>query len=67
MVMVEAMKKADSVDPAKYGPLLSQVSIDGVTSHINFDENGDLKGGVVTVYQDVGGKWVPQEVLGGAN
>ena len=67
MVMVEAMKKADSVDPAKYGPLLAQVSIDGVTSHIDFDEFGDLKGGVVTIYQDVAGKWVPQGVLGGAN
>jgi branched-chain amino acid transport system substrate-binding protein len=64
MVLVAAMKKADSVDPAKYLAALPQTDYDGVTSHIAFDANGDLKGGVITVYQDRGGKWVPQETLG---
>jgi branched-chain amino acid transport system substrate-binding protein len=67
MVLIAAMKKADSVDPAKYGPLLAQTEVDGVTSHIAFDEFGDLRGGVITVYQNQGGKWVPQETLGGAH
>ena len=63
-VLIAAMKKADSVDPAKYLTALPQTDYDGVTSHISFDANGDLKGGVITVYQDQGGKWVPQETLG---
>lgn len=66
-VLVAAMKKADSADPAKYLPMLAQTEFDGVTSHISFDENGDLKGGVITVYRNQGGKWVPQETLGGTH
>ena len=65
-VLIAAMKKADSVDPAKYAGAIAQTDLDGVTSHLGFDDNGDLKGGVITVYQDQGGKWVPQETLGGA-
>jgi branched-chain amino acid transport system substrate-binding protein len=64
MVLIAAMKKVDSVDPAKYLAALPQTDLDGVTSHISFDENGDLKGGVITVYQNQGGKWVAQETLG---
>ncbi|MDE3009669.1 MAG: branched-chain amino acid ABC transporter substrate-binding protein [Pseudomonadota bacterium] len=67
MVMVEAMRKADSADPAKYLPFLAKTDYEGVTSHIAFDANGDIQGGVITVYQDQGGKWVPQETLGGSH
>jgi len=67
MVLIDAMKKADSADPAKYLPFLAKTDYDGVTSHIAFDENGDLKSGLITVYQNQGGKWVPQETLGGTH
>lgn len=64
MVMIDAMKRADSTLPTKYLPELAKSNYDGVTAHISFDENGDLKGGVITVYQLLSGKWVPQATLG---
>lgn len=50
MVMVEAMKKANSSDPAKYGPELYKISYKGVTGPITFDKNGDIKNGALTLY-----------------
>jgi branched-chain amino acid transport system substrate-binding protein len=63
-VMIAAMQKADSVEPAKYLPLLGGISHDGVTAKILFDEKGDLKGGAITLYQVQQGKWQPLETLG---
>lgn len=55
MVMADAMKKADSTDPAKYLPFLAKDSYDGVTGHISFDEFGDIKNGTLTLYTYKGG------------
>lgn len=63
-VMIAAMQKAGSAEPAKYLPELARISYDGVTSRITFDEKGDLKGGAVTLYQVQKGKWVPVETMG---
>ncbi|MGC2047922.1 MAG: branched-chain amino acid ABC transporter substrate-binding protein [Gallionella sp.] len=63
-VMIAAMQKAGSVEPAKYLPVLASISHDGVTANIQFDEKGDLKGGAITVYQVQQGKWRPLETLG---
>ncbi|MEO8343502.1 MAG: branched-chain amino acid ABC transporter substrate-binding protein [Gallionella sp.] len=63
-VMIAAMQKADSVEPAKYLPALATITYDGVTAKIQFDEKGDLKGGAITVYQVQKGKWQPMETLG---
>ena len=63
-VMIAAMQKADSVDPAKYLPALAGISYDGVTAKIQFDEKGDLMGGAITLYQVQQGKWQPLETLG---
>ena len=63
-VMIAAMQKADSAEPAKYLPELAKVSHDGVTAKIQFDEKGDLKGGAITLYQVQQGKWQPLETLG---
>src|SRR3989338_2894407 len=63
-VMIAAMQKADSVDPAKYLPALAGITHDGVTARIQFDEKGDLKGGAITLYQVQHGKWQPLETLG---
>ena len=62
--MVEAMKKADSTDPAKYLTALAGISHDGITAKIQFDANGDLKGGAVTLYQVQQGQWQALETVG---
>ncbi len=66
-VMIAAMQKADSVEPAKYLPEIAKTSLDGVTGRIQFDAKGDLKGGAVTMYQVQQGKWQPLETLGAAH
>jgi branched-chain amino acid transport system substrate-binding protein len=63
-VMIAAMQKAGSSDPAKYLPSLAGISYDGVTAKIQFDEKGDLKGGAITVYQVRHGKWQPLATMG---
>jgi len=65
-VLVAAMEKANSVDPAEYLPALRAISYSGVTGQIAFDKEGNLKSPSFTVYQVVDGKWQPQTVLGGA-
>jgi branched-chain amino acid transport system substrate-binding protein len=56
MVMVEAMKKADSAEPAKYLPELAKIQYKGVTGPIAFDSKGDIKDGTLTLYTYKGGK-----------
>jgi branched-chain amino acid transport system substrate-binding protein len=56
-VMVDAMVKAGSADPAKYLPVLAKTSgYKGVTGTISFDEKGDVKNGALTLYTYKGGK-----------
>jgi branched-chain amino acid transport system substrate-binding protein len=56
MVMVEAMKKANSAEPAKYLPELAKINYKGVTGNIVFDNKGDIKDGTLTLYTYKGGK-----------
>ena len=56
MVMVEAMKKANSTEPAKYLPELAKIQYEGVTGPIAFDEKGDIKGGTLTLFTYRDGK-----------
>jgi branched-chain amino acid transport system substrate-binding protein len=58
-VMIAAMQKADSIDPAKYLPELAKITHGGVTASISFDPKGDIKNGVVTLYQVQSDKWHP--------
>ena len=56
-VMVAAMVKADSADPAKYLPFLAKTEgFPGVTGSITFDDKGDVKNGALTLYTYKGGK-----------
>jgi branched-chain amino acid transport system substrate-binding protein len=56
MVMVDAMVKAGSAEPAKYLPVLAKTSgYKGVTGTIGFDEKGDIKNGALTLYTYKGG------------
>jgi len=50
-VLVAAMVKAGSAEPAKYLPVLASTSgYKGVTGAISFDEKGDIKNGALTLY-----------------
>ncbi len=62
-VLIEAMKRAGSSDPAKYLTELPKTDYQGVTGHIRFDAKGDLSGGAVTLYQVKDGKWQPLETV----
>jgi branched-chain amino acid transport system substrate-binding protein len=64
-VMLDAMKKAGSTDPAKYLPELAKIQFQGVTGNISFDEKGDIKGGSISLYQVKDGKWQFLETVGG--
>lgn len=49
-IMVAAMVKAGSSDPAKYLPVLAATTdYKGVTGPISFDEKGDVKNGALTL------------------
>jgi branched-chain amino acid transport system substrate-binding protein len=63
-VMVAAMVKADSAEPAKYLPVLAKtVNFAGVTGPITFDEKGDIKNGALTLKTYKGGKAVDLAVI----
>ncbi len=62
-VLVDAMKRADSSDPATYLAELPKTDYRGVTGHIRFDAKGDLAGGAVTLYQVKDGKWQTLETV----
>ena len=56
-IMVAAMVKAGSSDPAKYLPVLAATKdFAGVTGPVSFDEKGDIKGGALTLKTIKGGK-----------
>ena len=56
-VMVDAMVRANSSDPAKYLPALAKTNgYNGVTGTITFDEKGDIKNGALTLYTYKAGK-----------
>ena len=56
-VMVAAMVKAGSAEPAKYLPVLAKTEgFKGVTGNISFDDKGDLKNGALTLFTFRDGK-----------
>ena len=56
-LMVAAMVKAGSADPAKYLPVLAKTeSYKGVTGMISFDNKGDIKNGALTLHSYKGDK-----------
>ena len=65
-VMIAAMQKAGSAEPAKYLPEMIKAEYNGVTAKITFDDKGDLKGGAITMYQVKQGKWQALQTLGGS-
>jgi branched-chain amino acid transport system substrate-binding protein len=56
-VMVAAMVKAGSAEPAKYLPVLAKTEgYKGVTGTVSFDNKGDVKNGALTLYTYKAGK-----------
>jgi branched-chain amino acid transport system substrate-binding protein len=56
-VMVDAMQRAKSTEPAKYLPELAKTpGYKGVTGTIAFDAKGDIKNGALTLYTYKAGK-----------
>ena len=63
-VMVAAMVKANSSDPAKYLPVLAKTSdYKGVTGNIGFDEKGDVKNGALTLHSYKAGQKINLAVV----
>jgi branched-chain amino acid transport system substrate-binding protein len=58
-VLVDAMKRANSVDPTVYTPKLLETNFQGVTAKIAFEPNGELKNPAMTLYTYKDGKRVP--------
>ena len=56
--LIEAMKLANSTDPAKYLPQLQKVNMKGVTGTVAFDAKGDNRYGGINLNQFKDGKWV---------
>lgn len=66
MVLIDAMKRANSVDPVKYLPEVGKTAYEGVTGKIEFDDKGDIKNGAITVFEIKDGKLVTLKSEGGA-
>jgi branched-chain amino acid transport system substrate-binding protein len=66
-VLIDAIKRADSAEPAKILAQLPNTSYNGVTGPIAFDAKGDLKNGPITVYQAKSNAWAPVVTVGGAS
>jgi len=62
-ILIAAMQKADSSDPAKYLPEVAKISYDGATGHIEFDDKGDRKDAEMTIFQMKGGKVEPVAII----
>jgi branched-chain amino acid transport system substrate-binding protein len=63
MAIIEAMKKANSTDPAKFAPEMFNVSFTGATGTVAFDAKGDRKDAEMTIFKLQGGKVVPISIV----
>ena len=62
-LLIEAMKKTNSVDPAKYLPELAKISFEGATGKIEFDNKGDRKDAEMTIFSMKVGKLEPLAII----
>ncbi len=58
-VLVDAMKRANSVDPKVYTPKLIETHLKGITSEISFEANGEMKNPATTLYTYKDGQKTP--------
>jgi len=64
-LIITAMQKADSVDPAKYLPELAKLSFQGASGKIQFDQHGDRKDAEMTIFTMKGGTITPIAIIKG--
>jgi branched-chain amino acid transport system substrate-binding protein len=62
-ILIAAMQKANSADPAKYLPELQKLSFTGATGPISFDAKGDRKDAEMTIFTMKSGKIEPIAVI----
>jgi branched-chain amino acid transport system substrate-binding protein len=62
-VVIDAMKRADSVDPAKFTAEIYRVSLNGATGKIEFDAKGDRKDAEMTIFRMKSGQIVPVAIV----
>jgi branched-chain amino acid transport system substrate-binding protein len=62
-MLIAAMQKANSSDPAKYLPELAKLEHNGVTGKISFDGKGDRKDAEMTIFTMKSGKITPVAVI----
>jgi branched-chain amino acid transport system substrate-binding protein len=62
-LLISAMQKADSVDPAKYLPELAKISMVGASGKIEFDAKGDRKDAEMTIFTMKDGKIEPMAII----
>ncbi|WP_094781783.1 branched-chain amino acid ABC transporter substrate-binding protein [Paraburkholderia ribeironis] len=55
-ILVDAMRRANSTDPAKILAAMPATDYQGVTGETTFDPKGDLKHGVISIYSYRNGK-----------
>ena len=62
-LLIAAMKKANSADPAKYLPELAKIDFTGATGKIAFDDKGDRKDAEMTIFTMKDGKLTPIAII----
>jgi len=62
-LLIAAMQKADSADPAKYLPALQAIDYNGASGNIQFDEKGDRKDAEMTIFTMKEGKITPLAII----
>jgi len=61
---ITAMKQANSTKPDEFVPAIRDIQYTGITGKISFDQNGDLKNPISTLYQVRNGDWKPVTTIG---
>jgi branched-chain amino acid transport system substrate-binding protein len=62
-MIIAAMQKADSTDPANFLPVLRTLAYDGASGHIEFDDKGDRKDAEMTIFTMKAGRIEPVAVI----
>ncbi len=63
MIVADAMKRANSTEPAKFLPLIAKTAYKGATADFSFDAAGNLKNAPVTISQVEGNDWKVKSVV----
>jgi branched-chain amino acid transport system substrate-binding protein len=64
-LLIAAMKRVDSADPAKYLPELQKIEFSGATGRIVFDAKGDRSDAEMTIFTIKAGKLEPIAIIKG--